>query len=302
MLVSLAFLSATAFAAGACPAGASGCFMCGEPPTGVPCSVDCTAHSVPGLGYVSCELPQGEPPVCYCPYGGGAPQAGDDDSLIANAPACTNPSGTCRDCGEIRASQGTVAIKRNGEWCIAGAGAMVFPGDKVWVREGGKARMMFSTGARVDANSNSVFTVQSLNLDPPPGATASMAWGMATGVYHYMISTDRIEQFEMRLDNAVIGIKGTEFLVEASSAQVKVKVLEGEVNLSRSGSSQLVSLEPGEYSTVSSSGGAPSAPVPFSPAGEDDWWNDLGPDSSSSCCGPAFVLLLVPLLAFAVKR
>ena len=160
---------------------------------------------------------------------------------------------------------------------------------------------MFYNGEQVDANSNSIFTVQSLNIDPPAGETARMAWGMVTGAYHWFESTDRHEPFEFSADNVVLAIKGTEFIVEADSAQVTVKVLDGEVTVSRTGASKTVDLAAGEYSVASKTSGAPSDPASFSATSENRWWSGLGP-SSSSCCGSAFILLLVPLLAFVVKR
>lgn len=296
----LLLISGIAFAVGSCPPNAPGCFMCGEPPTGVPCNRDCTAHSVPGLGYVSCELPQGEPPVCYCPYGGGGPTAGDDETLIANAQPCENPSGTCSDCYEIRASQGTVAIKRNGAWCIASAGIAVFPGDKVWVRNSAKARLQSSIGDEVDINSNSIFTIQSLFLNQPQGGVAKMIWREAQGIYHWFRSSDaRPEQFEVTVNDVCTTPKGTEFIIEASSSQVTVKVLEGAVEVNRTGSSKRVTLNAGQYSTVPASG-APGDPQEFDVAATDRWWSSL---ESGGCCGSAFIPLLVPLLlAFIIRR
>ena len=217
--------------------------------------------------------------------------------ILANAKPCassmssssySSSSSSCKDCAIFKKIEGTAAVYHNGEWCIASENIAVAAGDEVWVTNSSKASLMFFEGSKQDINENSVFKIKTIEATPPSGGVKRFVMESVKGIYHYMISTDRIEQFEVRMDSAVIGIKGTEFIVEADNSNVKVKVLEGAVNFSNSGSSA-VNLNEGQSSTAKKSGGAPSSPVSFNISSETEWWGDL----DSGCCGPALILVLL---------
>lgn len=283
LCLALLFLSSAA-----CPPGAKDCFLCGGV-DGIACSMDCTGHYKPGVGDVACECPQGEPCVCYCPYGGGAPVAKDDPSLIAKAPPCAD-TGSCNNCAML-SSGATVAVKRGGSWCLLGAGQAVLGGEKVWVLKGSSARFQYFTGSTMDAAPESVFTLDSLET-VKPGAVGRMMMKEATGVYHFMITKDAIEQFEIRMNGAYTGIKGTEFIMEADASSVTAKVLDGTVEFGSPG--KTVTLGAGQMSTVAGTG-TPSAPLSFDASSEERWWQ-------SGCCGSAFILTAVIGCAVFAKR
>jgi len=287
----------------------AGEFLCGGV-GGIPCTTDCQGHwSDSTQAYVSCECPP-EGCVCYCPAEGGEPQAGTgeitgrpttQDSFLDNAPACEAYSGSqCTGCGLVNSISGRIGIQRGGEWCLAYSGLDIRPGDLVYSTHNSKARIQLFDGGTMDAGPGSSFVFRGAQLSGPAPAEAigNMIMESAEGAYHFLIDSDRIEQFEIRPNGAVIGIKGTEFVVEAADSYTKVKVLDGTVDFYRAGSDARVLLNEGEYSVLETGSSAPNHPQEFNVAGESRWWNGL---EGGSCCGSAFILMLVPFLAFAFR-
>jgi hypothetical protein len=189
---------------------------------------------------------------------------------------------------------GTVAIKRAGAWCLANSGTVVNGGEKVWVLDGSVANFQYFTGSTMDAAPNSVFTLESIETTKP-GAMGRMVMTMAKGTYHFMVEKDRIEQFEVRMNSAYTGIKGTEFIMESDGPSVTMKVLDGVVDFGSPG--KTVQMEKGQVSTVVNNG-APTSPVPFDIASEPRWW----PGGGAGCCGSALVLGAVLLPALLSRR
>jgi len=292
----------------------AGEFLCGGV-GGIPCTTDCEGHWSESMhDYVSCECPPGGC-TCYCPVGESEPQTGFGDiterptspegtfeDFLDNAPACqAQEPGPCEECGEIRSISGRIGIQRNGEWCLAYTGLALQPGDFVYATDGSNGRIMLFDGGTMDMDSNSQFIFEGLQIQERPGIakfTGHLIMSAARGIYHFMMSSDRIEQFEVRPNSAVIGIKGTEFVVEAADSYTKVKVLDGTVDFYREGSDARVLVNEGEYSVLDSGASAPNYPQEFNTAGESHWWNSL---EGGSCCGTAFILMIVPLLAVVFR-
>jgi len=275
----LVFIGSLAFSA--CPAGASDCFSCG----GIACTSDCQgAWDENARMYVSCQCPQGEPCTCHCPYGGGGAVTGGGEDALSSAADCRNID-SCTSCAEMTRLEGTVAVKRGGQWCLAYSGLIVGPEDRIWTLDSSKASLRYYDGTKQDVNEKSSFTIKESGT-VLPGATGSLILQGIGGAYHFLVDKKRVGQYELRLDNAVIGIEGTEFLVDGSGSGITVSVLEGTVNLSDSKSGKSVLLEKGQRSTVNSAGGV-SSPEPFD--SQEKWWPE------SSCCGSAALLFLVGL-------
>jgi hypothetical protein len=197
---------------------------------------------------------------------------------------------------------GTVAIQKgSGEWCLGYGGYALQPGDFVVTPGDSKVRIRLFDGGDMDMAPGSQFRFDGLEyLNPPPmlETMGDLTITMVRGVYHYMIQKDRIKQFEIRPNGAVVGIKGTEFVVEAAEDYTKVKVLDGTVDFYRAGSDARVPVTAGEYSVLETGSSAPNHPQEFNTAGESRWWNSLG---GGSCCGTAFILMIVPLLAIVFR-
>lgn len=262
-----------------CPAGASDCFLCGS----APCTTSCTgAWDENAQMHVSCECPQGEPCTCHCPYGGGAAVSSGGENLLDSASECGSRS-SCPSCAEIKSMEGTVAVMRNGQWCLAYEGLIVGPEDKVWTLNDSRAGLAYYDGTKQDMNQQSSFTIKD-SATTKSGAAGSLVLQGVQGAYHFLVDDKRIERYEMRLDNAVIGIEGTEFLVDGGDSGITVSVIEGKVNLSSSKFSKTVLLGEGEASTVPANG-APSEPSAF--GNYDKWWQ------GGSCCASAMLLLLL---------
>lgn len=283
----------------------AGEFLCGGV-GGIPCTTDCPGGwSESAHAYVACECPPSGC-VCYCPVEGGEPQTGTgeiperpttQDSFLDNAPACEAYSGSqCTGCGLVNSVSGRIGIQRNGEWCIAYSGLDLMPGDLVYSSGDSKARIQLFDGGTMDAGPGSSFVFRGAQLSGPTPAEAigNMVMESAEGAYHFLIDSDRIEQFEIRTNGAYTGIEGTEFIIEATDSYTKVKVLEGSVSFWKGGSDARVLVNEGESSVLYSGSSAPNAPQEFNVAGESRWWNSL---EGGSCCGTAFILMIIPLLA-----
>ncbi len=309
ILASLVMLFSLSFA---------GEFLCGGV-GGIPCTTDCQGHwSDSSQSYVSCECPQGHECVCYCPAGGGETQTQTQTQTVttpernvgegqpwANAPACqATSSGTCTQCGVINDYSGTVAIQKDsGEWCLGYSGYALQPGDFVVTPGDSKVKIKLFDGGDMDMAPGSEFRFDGLTyLNPPPmiETMGDLTISVVKGVYHYMIQKDRIKQFDIRSDGAYTGIKGTEFVMEFTDSYTKLKVLNGSVEFGKQGSDVRVLVNAGETSTLGTSESVPTHPQEFNTAGESRWWNSLG-GGGSSCCGTAFILMIVPLLAIVFR-
>jgi len=245
--------------------------------------------------YLACSCPQGEPCVCYCPYEGGAEVYGGAEPFLADAEECADATG-CPNCAVLESLQGTVGIKRGNSWCLATNGLVIGPGDKIFVQNFSMATVRYFNGGKVDMDQNSMFAIESISTTEE-GATEALALDMVEGAFHFLIDEKRIEQFEVRMDTAVVGVEGTEFLVDADSSQITVKVIEGNVTFANDASDAVVALGPGEYSTASKAGGPPSAPASFNPDSERQWW----PEDGVVCCGSAFILAVLLLTGFLYR-
>jgi len=273
--------------ASGCPPGAADCFLCGGV-DGIACSQECPSGPVrEGIGAVACECPQGEPCVCYCPYAGGAPKVSDNiDPLLESAPPCQSLSPSCPDCGEASLVQGKVGLKRDGLWCLLQEGQTVGGGERVYVPEGSALRIRMFNGGVMDAAGGSVFDIERMS-GTGKSAMGSFIMSLAKGAFHFLMDKDRIEQYEVRMDSAVVGIEGTEFLMGSDGSTITTKVLEGTVSLGSAGSSDTMELSEGQMASVPASGGPISGPSSFDIQAEHPWWDE----EAGQACGGLFVLL-----------
>ena len=294
----LFFLSGVAFAFGeTCPANAPDCFMCGAGPTGVPCNRNCTAHSVPGLGYVSCEVPD-TGPRCYCPYGTTF------EEIAANSPDCRASSfPDCNGCGYLESYSGAVLVKSayagtSSDWCVVKGRLRLPQGTQVWTTAGSAVRITYPR-VTMDVGPSSELTIARASLGPHTIFSIDAVRAMYRIAFKEL-SED--EWFDLQVDQAFSGCVGTEFLVQADPSTVTIKVLDGTVWMKGANAAKNVTLNPGQYATAPRTGGAPSDPASFNPDAEDKWWSGLE-SSGGGCCGSAFIFLFAPLLlAFIMRR
>jgi len=299
--VKLALFAAFLFFAGAafaatCPPGATDCFMCGAPPTGVPCNRTCTAHSVPGLGYVACEVPD-EGPKCYCPYGTSF------EEIAANSPDCRASSfPDCNGCGLLDSYNGNVLVKSMyagsaTDWCVVKGRLRLPQGTQVWTTANSAARITYPR-VTLDVGPSSEMTINRVSLEDHSFLSLVSPRAFLR-VACKELSED--EYFDMQVDYMFSGCRGTEYLVEKNDTHTTVKVLDGTVWVKSSESGTNVTLSPGQYTVVAKAGGPPSNPASFNTGGVNKWWSSL--EGGGGGCGSAFIFLAAPLLLlFVIAR
>ena len=82
------------------------------------------------------------------------------------------------------------------------------------------------------------------------------------------------KRFEVETENAVAGVRGTEFVVDKASETTEVRVMEGEVELASKESRKTQSLRGGQRSRVKGSG-SPSSPQKYDPEGDRALWRKI---------------------------
>lgn len=106
---------------------------------------------------------------------------------------------------------------------------------------------------------------------------------------------------KVKTRDAVLGVTGTEFLVETDNAGTTVTVLEGLLSVSDLGGKKTVEV-PGGQSTYIKHGGGPSAPEPFDPANIDHWWEQNTAGQTTDMAFPViiFTMLIVFVIILAI--
>ena len=75
-----------------------------------------------------------------------------------------------------------------------------------------------------------------------------------SGKIRAQINKSRRQKIRVATPNAIIGVKGTDFVVSYEDGKTRVATMEGLVNLASSATDQSVDIPPGKMSEVSPSG------------------------------------------------
>lgn len=120
--------------------------------------------------------------------------------------------------GMIKVSQGSVSIERSGGRTAAVVGSPVEVGDKVRTGADGAVGVTLRDNTLLSAGPNSLLTIDRFNYD-----TTSQEGAMSIGIRKGTLSvaSGRIakrspESVDFRTPTSVLGVRGTEFVVEVS--------------------------------------------------------------------------------------
>lgn len=125
----------------------------------------------------------------------------------------------------------------------------LFAADRIETGPEGKAKLAFENGDVVYLGPNSA-----LDLSAEQGKEAMKIDLNLTGKLRALVNRRPDRSFQVRTVNAVVGVKGTDFVVEEAGSQTRVATFNGLVALASAKSGQSVDVPPGKQGSISPSG------------------------------------------------
>ncbi|MEW6748715.1 MAG: FecR family protein [Candidatus Micrarchaeota archaeon] len=269
--------------AGGCPAGADDCFLCGGI-DGIPCTIDCSGEYSESAGaYVSCECPQGEPCVCYCPYEGGETVVGVGQGGMMQ------PEGAnlARYSGEV------YVMAPGGSWVKVASKIPLGQGYSVRTGYGSTATILLDDDCKIYLDGDTTLDLTELQKLEDK-STFSVVLELIKGAIYSDVTKRDGTKFEVHTRVSVAGVKGTAFSVyyDEMMREAEIKVVGGDVQITDL-SSETVNLNAGEMMKVGNGGLGDIER--FDSAAEKERWVGSG-------CGSAFIVGAVALGACLAGR
>ena len=120
------------------------------------------------------------------------------------------------DIGLIKVSKGSVQIERGGARVPAAVGASLRPSDVIVTGADGSAGITFTDNSLVSVGPNSVFAIEKYSFDSTTHAgqfEGNLRQGRLAAVSGKMVKQSP-ESMKIRTPSAVMGVRGTEFVVQ----------------------------------------------------------------------------------------
>ena len=136
--------------------------------------------------------------------------------LFALAAAATAIPAVAADIGLIKVSKGAVQIERGGARVPAAVGAGLRASDVIVTGADGSAGITFTDNSLVSVGPNSVFAIEKYSFDSTTHAgqfEGSLRQGRLAAVSGKMVKQSP-ESMKIRTPSAVMGVRGTEFVVQ----------------------------------------------------------------------------------------
>ncbi len=153
--------------------------------------------------------------------------------------------------GMVVVKNNPVTIERNGKTIkVSGFGALLQGKDVVVTGKGGKALIKLANGDRVLVAQNSRLIIEA--GDKKSGLSKLIM--KISGKIRAQIQKTRRKNVEVVTPNAVIGVKGTDFVVLYQDGMTQVATVAGLVSLGSPATLQSVNIPPGKMSEVSPAG------------------------------------------------
>ena len=130
--------------------------------------------------------------------------------LLAAAPAMA------ADAGLVKVSKGSVQIQRAGATLAAPVGTAVHTSDVIVTGADGSAGITFTDNSLVSVGPNSVFAIDKYRFDTTTHAgefEGNLKQGKLAAVSGKMVKQSP-ESMKIRTPSAVMGVRGTEFVVQ----------------------------------------------------------------------------------------
>jgi hypothetical protein len=135
--------------------------------------------------------------------------------IVAAAVALSLPA-FAADVGLVKVSKGSVQIERNGAKIAAPVGASVQASDVIMTGTDGSAGITFTDNSLVSVGPNSVFAIDKYSFDTTTHAgefEGSLRKGRLAAISGKMVKQSP-ESMKIRTPSAIMGVRGTEFVVQ----------------------------------------------------------------------------------------
>ncbi|MCP4751062.1 MAG: FecR domain-containing protein [Proteobacteria bacterium] len=153
--------------------------------------------------------------------------------------------------GKVIVKKKDVFIERNGkDTKVSGFGTWLQTGDTVKTSNAGNALIRLTNGDSVFLAQNARLTVET----PEKKSKISRLIMKLYGKIRAQIQKTKNRNVRFATPNAVIGVKGTDFVVEYSNRQTSVATLNGLVNLQSSKNQKSIDVPPGKMCSISAGG------------------------------------------------
>lgn len=142
--------------------------------------------------------------------------------IIAAALAVTGPA-VAADIGQVKVSKGSVQVERAGQKRAATVGMGIQASDVVLTGADGSAGITFTDNSLVSVGPNSVFAIDKYSFDTTTHAgefEGSLKKGKLAAVSGKMVKQSP-ESMKIRTPSAVMGVRGTEFVVQVDESPAK---------------------------------------------------------------------------------
>lgn len=118
--------------------------------------------------------------------------------------------------GQIKTSKGSVSIERAGARMPAAVGAAVYAADKVRTGEDGAVGITLKDNTLLSAGPNSVLSLDRFAFDPTTygGSLLATLIKGTLAVVTGKLAKQVPESVEVRTPTSILGVRGTEFVVE----------------------------------------------------------------------------------------
>lgn len=147
------------------------------------------------------------------------------------------------------------------------------PGDHVQTGLNERAYVTLPDGSVIELNSNSSFEV--------PGSTHPQEYTTLSGQIHFFFEKLKNKlnpPLVIRNNNAVVAVRGTEFIVDTKADQATVQVFEGSVSVSDAKGKKSVSVIAGQQ--VTAGGKGPGKVTKLDESKLDHWYNQIPPSTN----------------------
>jgi hypothetical protein len=135
--------------------------------------------------------------------------------FLAVALAISGPA-VASEAGLIKVSKGSVQIQRGGAKLPATVGTAIRTSDVILTGADGSAGITFTDNSLVSVGPNSIFAIEKYHFDTTTHAGAfegNLRQGRLAAVSGKMVKQSA-ESMKIRTPSAVMGVRGTEFLVQ----------------------------------------------------------------------------------------